>query len=325
MKDLIKACLLLPPIGKDQYLRLHLNHEDTQNPLARVPEARLLALWHLLAEFSPSDDFGLILGQTIDPQSKGLLASWVSQSDNLGEALNVFQQNIALMNASERWEIEHDQKICSLTLYIDENRGYPYQAIERSMAALVSWARALSSDYLSIQSASFTFKQPAYLDKYIAIFGENLSFNDTQNRLSFSSKLLEHPITTGNRYLKSVMAKSASEALDSIKHPQKIKNQVAEIIGEHLTEGHIIRVDDLSAQLHMSRQTLYRRLEQEKTSFVAIVDQIRKKRAATLIRAGKLTILEISYSLGFSDSSSFHKAFKRWFGVTPREYPPPPE
>jgi AraC-like DNA-binding protein len=70
----------------------------------------------------------------------------------------------------------------------------------------------------------------------------------------------------------------------------------------------------------MSERTLQRRLEAEGASFRAILDETRKELAQRYFKQGNLALAHIAYLLGFNDQSSFFRAAKRWFGMTPQQY-----
>jgi AraC-like DNA-binding protein len=70
----------------------------------------------------------------------------------------------------------------------------------------------------------------------------------------------------------------------------------------------------------MSVRTLHRQLAAERTTFRAVLDQLRHERASTYLIARDLAIGEVAFVLGFSDLSAFHRAFKRWTGTTPAEF-----
>ena len=72
--------------------------------------------------------------------------------------------------------------------------------------------------------------------------------------------------------------------------------------------------------LYMSNRTLQRKLEEQGTTFYNILTEIRKEMALKYLKDSQLTLTELSFQLGFSEMSSFSRAFKNWTGQSPREY-----
>ena len=70
----------------------------------------------------------------------------------------------------------------------------------------------------------------------------------------------------------------------------------------------------------MTTPTLHRRLRDEGTSFQQLKDLCRRDAAIGYLTKGEYTTLQLSELMGFSDSSTFHRAFKKWTGLTPQEY-----
>lgn len=69
--------------------------------------------------------------------------------------------------------------------------------------------------------------------------------------------------------------------------------------------------------LKASRRTLQRRLLQEGTSYQTVLDAVRRDLAMRLIKLPRLSVVEMAFWLGFSDSSAFRRTFKRWTGLSP--------
>src|SRR5690606_24299371 len=75
--------------------------------------------------------------------------------------------------------------------------------------------------------------------------------------------------------------------------------------------------DWIAQELHTSPQTLRRRLKQESTSFQEIKDLLRRDMAIYYLSHQELPINDIAERVGFTEPSTFHRAFKKWTGVTP--------
>lgn len=79
-------------------------------------------------------------------------------------------------------------------------------------------------------------------------------------------------------------------------------------------------MDAIALHLGLTSRTLRRHLKQENRTFSEIVDETRTELALRYLRSAELSTEEIAYVLGFSETASFVRAFKRWTGKTPRTY-----
>ena len=79
-------------------------------------------------------------------------------------------------------------------------------------------------------------------------------------------------------------------------------------------------VDAIARQLAMSSRTLQRRLASESVSYQQLLDAARKEAARRFLAEPSLAISEVAYFVGYSEPAPFHRAFKRWYGVTPEAF-----
>ena len=86
-----------------------------------------------------------------------------------------------------------------------------------------------------------------------------------------------------------------------------------------MTSGEM-RIDVVARRLATTPRTLQRRLARAGTSFDALCDDARKQAARTYLADTTLTIAEVTYLLGYSEPSAFHRAFRRWHGTTPQAF-----
>ena len=76
----------------------------------------------------------------------------------------------------------------------------------------------------------------------------------------------------------------------------------------------------IAEQIGTSPRTLRRRLGDEGASFQALLDELRMSLSDRYLGEEKLTATAVAMLLGFSSASSFHRAFKRWYGTNPERY-----
>lgn len=91
-----------------------------------------------------------------------------------------------------------------------------------------------------------------------------------------------------------------------------IENHIAD------TEFNVAKLVD---EIGMSRPVLFRKLKAlTDMSIIDLIRTTRLKKAASLLKQKKMTISEVSYAVGFTDSKYFSKAFRQQYGKTPSEY-----
>jgi AraC-like DNA-binding protein len=280
----------------------------------RLPEAHLLALWQMAAASTEMPEIGLLVGQTYNPSMRGVLSSLLCHCSDVGEALQVFQGHIALMNPSERWVSGIRGSSLVLTISFAPDKAYPPPALERSMSALLTWIRELTGAPVMPTACTFAFPRPPYHRRYAEVFGGTACFGGDITCMQLPVEVLRRPIGSANAYLKQILQERAQQALQKIEVESALVNKVRQRICSSLDRG--LGIDDVCRALHVSRPTLYRRLKREGTSYTELLAGVRKELAYTQIRQG-LPVACVSDNLGFKDVSTFHRAFQRWFKQSP--------
>ena len=81
-----------------------------------------------------------------------------------------------------------------------------------------------------------------------------------------------------------------------------------------------IPITEMARKFNLSRSSFYRKLESEKTSYRELVELTRKNIVQELLREKRLSLSEISYTLGYANTTALNRAFKRWFNISVSEY-----
>ena len=120
--------------------------------------------------------------------------------------------------------------------------------------------------------------------------------------------------------LLTLMGRSIQEHTASVLKAEKpdLLNAVLEYIELHLADK--ITLEDTAKHFYVSVSTITQLFRQKMgTSFYHCVTQHRLIAAKALISEGKI-LEEVSHAVGFTDYSSFYRAFKKEYGITPRQY-----
>lgn len=117
--------------------------------------------------------------------------------------------------------------------------------------------------------------------------------------------------------LKALFGQISRALVAAIERPTAFRAMVERAIEARLMAGLPVRIDAIATELGVSRQTLYRRLRAEETTFEDLLDRLRHRLALRYMRDEHLSVKAASYRLGFSEPAAFSRAFKRWTGASP--------
>jgi AraC-like DNA-binding protein len=154
-----------------------------------------------------------------------------------------------------------------------------------------------------------------------ALFRAPLYYGQPRTGWRFEAHWLELPVVQNEHSLRQFLQQAPTSLLVKYRDHTSMAERIRRILRRHLTDGlPSPSLDDISRQLALTPQTLRRRLRQEGQGFRSLKDDLRRDAAIEYLARADLTLPEIAVQLGFSEASTFHRAFKHWTGVAPGEY-----
>ena len=150
----------------------------------------------------------------------------------------------------------------------------------------------------------------------------NITVNKgVQNEIIFSMKDLKKPFLTANNIMVEYLEPQLKQKL------AEIENQISETFTARvqkklfqLIPSGQFSLENVAEEFGISGRTLQRNLSVENTSFNQMVKDIQKMMTFNYLEAKELSIDEIAYLVGYSETSSFYRAFKKWTGKTVSQY-----
>jgi AraC-like DNA-binding protein len=170
------------------------------------------------------------------------------------------------------------------------------------------------------ERVSFAYAAPSYRSEYTRIFeGIDCLFEQPHSSLTFSRALMNSVPPNKDDEVRSALQGIAARRVMRLTKRTPYGVRVRE---ELIKLGPCIRSDmsQVAHALGMSARSLRRRLDSENVSFNAIVNDAASVIAKKLLELEGKSIQETAFEMGFSDAAAFHRAFKRWTGVTPRTF-----
>jgi len=127
------------------------------------------------------------------------------------------------------------------------------------------------------------------------------------------------PLQRRDPILRGLLETQANELVASLPRAQSVAGEIRRVLASRIAGGDI-RIQTAARQLAMSVRTLQRRLAAEKLSYQDVLEEIRQQAAERYLADATLSAAEVGFLLGYSEPAAFHRAFKRWRGMTPVEF-----
>jgi AraC-like DNA-binding protein len=283
----------------------------------RVPIDEYQALLARAIQLTSEPALGLHCGLQASESSFGLMSPLVSYASSLRHALALVSQFRGLL--SEEIRISLSERIGTAQLCCKPHVAIGRSMVELIIAGLVRTLRAFGCAGPEIHAVCFEHTRPAYHHAYTVAFGGAERFAEPFTGIEFSSQALDRPHMHWQPELHALMRAQAERTLEQLSRPLTCAERVrALLVGRREQTAPDMEV--VARELDLSIRSLRRRLEEEGTSYRALIQSWHYDSACSLLRNPDLTQQAVGHALGFADASSFHRAFRRWTGLTPAEY-----
>jgi len=260
--------------------------------------------------------FGFYLGQQISITDFGVLGYLVESSSNLSGAITALLNYDHLVADIGKAELEQTEDLVVVRWVPHPNCSS--QAILRNMTAWVSVSRQLLNPDLSPSSVCFINEWlEAEKSELAQWYNCPIVTGAKYNQIEFPSSFLALPFKTDNKQINQILQDVSAQQLSRFKSQQLLTEKVNHLLmaKDNLNECNLAKT---ASALNMIPRTLQRHLKQENTAFAQLLENERKRRV--LLYVGKYPLSTIAIKLGFNDQSSFNRAFKRWYGISPLQY-----
>ena len=127
------------------------------------------------------------------------------------------------------------------------------------------------------------------------------------------------PLRRRDPVLRSLLETHANEIVARLPRREGLALEVQRALAARVAGGNT-GINALAREFAMSPRTLQRRLAAEGLSYQELREDARKEAAGRYLTESILTINEVAYIVGYSESAPFYRAFKRWYGMTPEAF-----
>lgn len=293
--------------------------EDADN---RVAFAAYRQLMRSAAAACADPDFALHFAEAVDMSEVSIVGLIMNASATMGEAFRQMQRfgrlaiELKETGGTPRYQLVHKSGALWMADTHPEADEFP-ELCESAFARLVCGPRRFLSQP-HILEVHFRRAAPADRREYDRIFGCPVQFSSDWNAMRLAPGMADWPVALQPHYVFGVLTDRADTLLREMEAVRTARGEVEAAILPVLHTGEV-SAHRIAAMLGVSRQTLFRRLKAEGTSFKAVLDALRCRMATDYLRGQKASVNETAYLVGFSDPPAFSRAYKRWTGQSPRD------
>lgn len=188
-----------------------------------------------------------------------------------------------------------------------------------SLVLLHRFGSWLIGNRITLVRAVFEFDEPVNSKDFRQFLSAECEFRYRCTGLVVPLKALQSPLIQNEANLKEFLINSPLDLVSKPIDLESYSGKVRRLIGRDFSVS-APGLEEVAENLHMTPQTLRRRLKDEGTNFQEIKDNLRRDLAIHYLNTSSQSVQEIAEILGFSETSNFHRAFKKWTGATPRKY-----
>ena len=215
-------------------------------------------------------------------------------------------------------EIKEFEEIVQVQYFFEQReKELPRFAVLNEQLMLINLLNKGIGKRISPVSVTSPFEYGELLTKEI-----NAMINKAkQNEVIFSMKDLKKPFLTANNImveylepqLKQKLAEKESETLETF--TDRVQKKLCQLIPSGQSS-----LENVVEEFGISARTVQRNLDVENIKFNQVVKNVQKIMTLNYLESKELSIEEIAYLVGYTETSSFYRAFKGWIGKTVLQY-----
>lgn len=283
----------------------------------RVTLDQIVRLYQIAAVETGDEMMGL-WSRPVRARALQHLLTTVREASSLPSALHRFSTFWNLLLDDYRLDLETGSGHAGIRLVPRGSQPvqrFGHMLILKLAHGLLSW---LAGHEVPVRAVQFAFARPGFASDYSVIFPAQVSFEAQQSAIFFETAEMGPAQVRSTAELKAFLDRAPRDWIFTGFHEHAQSLLVREFL--YRTRWEDCQLAGAARAMHVTPRTLIRRLETEETSFQAIKDGLRRDLAIRDLQAGSKSIEEISQDVGFSSAANFHRAFRRWTGVTPSSY-----
>lgn len=278
--------------------------------------------WRLMLEraeqVTPAPAFGLQVARCLQVKHFGVLGYLLLACPSMKDALLVAHRYSALV--SEHNPMQVDLRDGQIVFGIPHVHGWVSHASDAiGLGAIAQFVRLMTSRDVAASAVDFVAPAPADVGHYDPFFGGPVRFERPMAAIAFPLATLDFPVLHANEGLFQLLDEQAQAKMQKVSPVNALLQGYREQLLPMIRAGSA-RIDQLAAKNGISARTLQRRLARAGTQFQVLLDETRHHMACMMLADPRMGIVDVAQLMGYTEQSSFTRAFRQWSGQTPGQW-----
>lgn len=289
-----------------------------ERPDTRISPLMSTALTARALQLTGEPGLGFYYGLQLKLSSHGSVGMLAMTSATLRDALVVLERFAPLRTPNLHFQhhLEGEHAVVELRDTLPD-RSLRNFVIEALFTALIQMARTLLGRELT-GSVDVQFQEPAYFTRFSHLWPGPVRFNQPHNRILLPKGRLDDALQMAD----SVAAKQIETECELELSRRTTGDAFLSDLRRQVVSARdgYPSLEQLAKERDVSDRTLKRQLKARGTTYREVLDEIKRERARELLGNPNLSVQEVALQLGYADPANFHRAFRRWFGLSPETF-----
>jgi len=286
---------------------------------SKIPEWQYFSIMDEAVRLTGDRFLGLHVGASTELRDLSNLGYIMANCKDLGEAIDSAIGYIDFIGAPVVLRLARHTEEAQLMFDLKQPLNpQTRQCLDEALSSLASILRNITKKGFELKEVRLSYPAPEDDRAYRKVYPCPVRFGQPVSTLVFHPRELLAPVIRPNPKL-LLMTRNTRDYIKEIIEEKDYSRKIAILLYAKLQKGPPC-IKHVAKELGVSIRGLQMKLSEEGVTFSRIVRDVRRELAKTYLADKEYSIDEITYLLGFSEPSVFHRAFKTWTGLTPGEY-----
>jgi AraC-like DNA-binding protein len=308
-------------VSRERFLELAgLEQRSLEDAHARLSVGAYLRALDAALTVSGDPALGLHMGEHASPVMFDVLGPLAENAATLRQGIETLGRYSRLVAEGHDPQLVEAGEVAAIRfLFLRGNLPAVRLTAEFAMTGLLSMLRRFIGHLAEPHHVRFAYDAPPYAAEYERIFGAVVRFAQQHTEIEFPSVWLDRTHAYQSPDLHALLKTRAETMLGRLQREAALSQRVLQSLSA-CDPRQMPTMDDVARELGISARSLRRKLAAEGSKYGNLVERTLMNEAKRRLEDPRVSIQETAYAMGFAAPAAFHRAFKRWTGLTPKQY-----